>query len=181
MRVPKRIITLVLAGILVLSPLPVAAHEGSDGGSHHQTRDEKRQEVRQKLDDKKREICAKYEATINKRTGHIVEMRQQQINHIGQIVERTKKFYADSGRQLATYDALEGAVDTKRQVADAAIAATQAKVGFKCDGDAPKVALQEFKTARDSLVGAIREYRQAAKDLIVGVKSTKSTVNQENQ
>lgn len=192
MQLPKRIITLVLAGILVLTPLPVAAHEIGDGGSHHQTRDEKRaevrenatekrQEVRQKLDDKKRQICAKREATINKRTQHIVDMRGQQINHIGQIVERTKKFYADSGRQLVNYDALVATVDAKRQAADAALVATRAKTEFKCDGEAPKAHLQEFKTARDSLVAAIRDYRQAAKDLIVGVKSAKPLANQENQ
>lgn len=194
MQLPKRSITLALVGIFAFSPLPVAAHEGDDSGRHHESQtqqmaqtevrqkvDAKRQELKQKLDDKKRQVCATREASINKHTQHIVDMRKQQIAHIGSIVDRTKAFYVKSGKQLATYNTLVATVDAKRQAADAGVSAVQAKAAFSCNSDAPKAALQEFKAARDQLLAAIRDYRKAAKDLIVGVKSAQGTTAKEVQ
>lgn len=169
MHLPKRIITLVLAAVIALMPLPVAAHAGHDNGAHHEKQDG-HQAPSQKLDETKRRICEKQQATIEKRMRHIVDMRTQQAEHITKIVERTRNFYQESGKEYVNYNALVASVDAKRQAVEVAINEARGKTELSCD-DMPKTAIANFKLARNAMLEAVQAYRQSAKELIVGVKT----------
>lgn len=146
-----------------------------------QSAQDKKTLVRQKLDDAKKRICANREKTIIKRLTNVVDVRQKQIEHIDKIVKRTKDFYVKKGKTLANYDDLVAAVDEKRAAAVASLDTTKTGTTFSCDSDGPKQDLQDFKAKRTVLVDAIKEYRTAAKNLIVGVKSVQGTTSRGDQ
>lgn len=146
-----------------------------------QSAQDKKAQVRQKLDDTKKRICANREKTIIKRLTNVVDVRKKHIEHIDKIVQRTKDFYVKKGNTLANYDELVAAVDEKRAAAIASLDTAKTGTTFSCDSDGPKQDLQDFKAKRTVLVDAIKEYRTAAKNLIVGVKSAQSADQEAKQ
>lgn len=186
-------IVVALFAVPFLVAPPVSAYDDQDAGQRALEAERKAAEVRQKaadarqkeadaqqqkedeikkpLDSLRRKICEKRQATIKKSMTRVVDQRQKQIDHIGDIASRVQAFYVKRGHVLTNYDALVSDVVAQKTAAQAALAATQSDAKLECDSDGPKAQLQAFRNKRTAAIEAIKAYRQAVKNLIVGVKS----------
>lgn len=126
--------------------------------------------------------CEDNETEIDDTMTAIDSRGQLKINLFSQIADRTETFYVKKGNVLADYNALVAAVNSKKVAAQAAVdAAITSSVGFKCDGNNPKGVADDFKGKIGAMNDALKEYRTAVKNLIVGVKSVQSTTKPEAQ
>ncbi len=122
-----------------------------------------------KLTEAKLSVCLKHEAVIGNIVARMGDRGTKQLDVFTKIAERTEAFYKKSGKELANYDALVAEVTAKKDAAQAALPTML--VTFKCDGTDPKGVASGFKTSRTNLITALKEYKTAVKNLIVGVKS----------
>ena len=138
-----------------------------------------RQEARQaKLTDAKLQACQKREKKINATMARMAERGTRHIAVFTKISDRTQAFYVKKGRTLSNYDALVAEVETKKTEAEAAVTATKdTSVTFKCDGTDPKGAAASFKENLKAQNAALKAYKTAVKNLIVGVKSVQGTTS----
>ncbi|MBC7868640.1 hypothetical protein H7X69_00465 [Candidatus Saccharibacteria bacterium] len=145
------------------------------------TATDKREAARTKLADVKLKVCQKREKKID---NIMARMSDRGVKHLAvftKIAERTEAFYVKSGKVLSNYDVLVAEVAAKKADAQAAIAATQSTtVTFKCDGTDPKGAVGSFKTNLTAQHEALKAYRTAVKNLIVGVKSVQGTTRSDD-
>lgn len=142
----------------------------------HEEAKNKLEEQKEKLKEDKLKICQEREDHINDSMAAIGERGQNKIDLFSTIADRTKSFYLSEGKLLAGYDALVATVDAKKAAAQAAVdAVISSGVTFDCEGDDPKGVASEFKTKVKAMNEALKEYRTAVKNLIVGVKSVQST------
>ena len=82
---------------------------------------------------------------------------------------------------LSNYEELVATADDKKTVAQAAVDKVKAtSVTFKCDGTDPKGAAQSFKDSLKAEIAALKEYKTAVKNLIVGVKSVQGTTSSDD-
>lgn len=136
---------------------------------------ERKAEVKTKLADNKLKVCQKREKKITNIMSRQSDRGTKQIAVFTKISDRTQAFYVEKGRTVANYDALVADVVAKKALAEAEIAkVTENTVAFKCDGTDPKGAGEVFKQSLKAQHAAIKEYKTAVKNLIVGVKSAKS-------
>ena len=136
----------------------------------------KHEENKEKFTEKRLEACKKKEARINQSMQKIAERKTKQVEVFNKIAERTMNFYEEKGLTLANYDALVTDVTAKEAIVEAEIANLKSStVDFKCDSDDPLKVSDVFKSAREGVVTAMKEYKTAVKNLVVGVKSVAST------
>ena len=101
---------------------------------------------------------------------------EEKIGLFSNITERTEAFYVSKGKVLSNYADLVAAVNTAKAAAQAAVDTVKAgSDDFKCDGDNPKAAAKLFKIDLQAMNDALKDYRTAVKNLIVGVKSVQAT------
>lgn len=133
---------------------------------------EKKADERQaKLDANKLEACKKKEASINSAMKKIAEQRAKQADVFDKIADRTMAFHDEKNLTVANYDALVKTVTDKRAAVDAEIAnIKKSTVDFKCDSADPLKVSDTFKSAREGLMTAMKDYKTSVKDLIVAVK-----------
>lgn len=138
--------------------------------------EENREAAKQKLEENKLRICEEREDKIDDHMDAIAQRGQKKIDLFSTIAERVKSFYLSKGKVLSNYDELVAAVGAKKVLAQTAVdAVIDASVTFDCEGDDPKGVASEFKTKVQAMNDALKEYRTAVKNLIVGVKSVQST------
>ncbi|MBI2592027.1 hypothetical protein HYW36_00955 [Candidatus Saccharibacteria bacterium] len=136
----------------------------------------KLEEQKKKLKDDKLKICQEREDKINDSMARIGERGQNKIDLFSAIADRTKSFYVSKSKVLANYDALVAAVEAKKAAAQTAVdTVISTSVTFDCEADDPKGTASEFKTNVKAMHDALKQYRTAVKNLIVGVKSVQST------
>lgn len=134
------------------------------------------EQKKEKLKDDKLKICQKREGHINDNMSTLAIRGQERLDLFTTIAERTETFYKNKGKTLANYDALVTAVGAKKAAAQTAVdAVISNSVSFKCDGSDPKGVAAEFKSKVKAMNSALKDYRSAVKNLIVGVKSVQST------
>ncbi|MBI2009175.1 hypothetical protein HYS84_02045 [Candidatus Saccharibacteria bacterium] len=132
--------------------------------------------AKDRLEENKLRICQEHEDKINNHMDAIAERGQKKIDLFSTIADRTKTFYLSKGKVLSNYDELVAAVDAKKATAQAVVdAVISSSVTFDCEGDDPKGAASEFKTDVKAMNSALKEFKTAVKNLIVGVKSVQST------
>src|SRR3989344_5330346 len=132
--------------------------------------------AKQRLEENKLKICQEHEDKINNHMDAIAELGQKKIDLFSTIADRTKTFYLSKGKVLSNYDELVAAVDAKKAAAQAAVdTVISSSVTFDCGGDDPKGVAGEFKTKVKAMNSALKEFKTAVKNLIVGVKSVQST------
>lgn len=122
-----------------------------------------------RLNAAKLKVCERRQANIQKIMNNSRERARKQIDLFTTIAERTEVFYAKKGKTLSNYDELVAAVTAAKSTAETDLAALPTT--FDCSGGDPKGAASSFKTAHQQLLSDLKAYRQAVKDLIVGVKS----------
>lgn len=105
---------------------------------------------------------------------------QDRINLFSTIAQKVEAFYVNKGKTLANYGQLVAAVDAKEAAAQSAVDAVKnADTSFDCNGTNPKATISLFKAELKAQMAALKAYRSAVKDLIVGVKSVQSTATNE--
>ena len=134
--------------------------------------EEKRQTAQSKLSDGKLKACQKRESNIKRIMSRAANRGTRQIEVFSKISDRTQAFYKDKGKTLSNYEQLVEAVETKQAAAKAAVESTSSSsTEFSCDSADPKASAQGFKQVLKQQNAALKEYKTAVKNLIVGVKS----------
>lgn len=137
---------------------------------------EHREAIGEKLTAKKLKACENRQASINNRTARISDRGTKHLALFTSIAERAEAFYAKKGKVLANYDALVAEVEAKKAAAQTAVdTIATSKATFTCEGNDPKLAVADFKANLTLRNTALKEYRTAVKNLIVGIKSVNST------
>jgi hypothetical protein len=131
-----------------------------------------------KLADAKLRVCQHREKSINNIMARIADRGQKQLDLFTSIATRTEDFYTSKGKTLSNYDALVSDVNTQRAAAQSEVDTIKSdSVSFKCDGTDPKGAAQAFKDDLKLEMSALKTYRTAVKNLIVGVSSVQGTTS----
>ncbi|HET7640449.1 MAG TPA: hypothetical protein VFK47_17115 [Ktedonobacteraceae bacterium] len=143
---------------------------------------EKREAAQTRLANAKLKACQNREKAITNIMTRIGDRGQKQVDLFTKIADKTQAFYTNKGKKLSNYDTLVSDVTAKKQAAQTAVDATKASViEFKCDGSDPKGAAASFKENMKTQNTALKAYKTAVKNLIVGVKSVQgSTASAEN-
>jgi len=177
---------LAVAAIVVTMPfavnaLPARAQEAQTTAQQRQetaqvTAADKRAAVQTRLADVKLKVCQQREKTIDNIMTRMGDRGVKQLDVFTKIADRTEVFYVKSGKVLSNYNALVDGVNAKKADAQTAVTAAQSTmVAFKCDGTDPKGAASSFKTSLEAQNQALKAYKTAVKNLIVGVKSVQGT------
>ena len=134
------------------------------------------EQKKEKLKEDKLKICQGHEDRINDSMSRAASRGQEKIDLFTEIAERTEAFYVLKGKVLVGYDDLVAALNNQKAAAQAAVDTVKAgSDDFKCDGDNPKAAAKLFKIDVQAMNDALKDYRTAVKNLIVGVKSVQAT------
>jgi TolA-binding protein len=140
-----------------------------------QSRQDRVEDRKQRLGDTKEKVCEARKEQITRKMTRISSRGERHLKVFTTITDRVKAFYENKGKTLANYDALVADVATKKTAAEAAVRATAAYENtFDCSGDDPKGALKSFRTTVATQREAMKKFRTAIKNLIVGVKSVQA-------
>lgn len=132
--------------------------------------------VKERLEGRRLKACQNREKAVTNIMSRIGDRGQRQVDLFTKIAERTQKFYVDKGLSASNYDTLVADVAAKKAAAQAAVDSTKSTVvEFKCDGENPKGVADSFKQSKNDQNDALKAYKTSVKNLIVGVKSSKST------
>lgn len=139
---------------------------------------DRKEAAQTRLTDNKLKMCQNRQKAITNITARIADRGQKQLDLFSTIAQRAEDFYATKGKTLANYDTLVADVATKKTAAEAAVSATASdSTTFKCDGTDPKGMVSGFKDSLKAEIAALKEYKTAVKNLIVGIKSVQSTTS----
>lgn len=129
-----------------------------------------------RLADAKLKACQNREKAINNIMARFADRGSKQLDVFNKIAQRTETFYSDKGKILSNYDALVADVNAKKAAAQTAVDGVKSNsVSFKCDGTDPRGAATSFKDSLKGEIAALKAYKTAIKNLIVGVKSVQGT------
>lgn len=137
-----------------------------------QTAKERREAMKERLEGRKLKACQNREKAVTNIMVRIADRGQKQVDLFTKIADRTQQFYADKGLSANSYDELVADVNAKKAAAQSAVDSVKStSVEFKCDGDNPRGVADSFKQSKNDQNLALKAYKTAVKDLIVGVKS----------
>ena len=171
------ILSALVVGLTSLSLLTVQASAISErGAAARETAATRREEVKQsnntRLDDNKRKVCEKKQANITRTMEKMQTRGESQLEVFTKIADRTMAFYKEKQRTVDNYDDLVAVVDEKKLAAELAVTASnEAIADFNCDVNDPTAIKDLFKAQLKDQIEALKAYKTAVKDLIVGVKS----------
>lgn len=144
-----------------------------------QTQTEKKEQIQAKLTETKMKVCRNRERLINNIMARIADRGQKQMQLFTTISEKTQEFYKNKNLSLDNYETLVNEVQAKQQAVEKAMTSIRAQnANFSCDGSDPKGSANQFKESLKLEIAAMKEYKTAVRNLIVGVKSAaeKATV-----
>lgn len=135
----------------------------------------RREAAKARLDAAQLKRCQAKEKAITNIMTRIADRGQRQLDLFSTIANRVEGFYEEKGKTLNNYDNLVADVDAKKAAAQTAVDEIKATdTSFKCDGDNPHGVIDGFRESLKKEIAALKEYRTAVKNLIVGVKSAQS-------
>lgn len=165
--------------IAIVAPATINAQSARAQEARTQAQ-ERREAAGGRLESAKLKVCQKHEKVINKIMARISDRSSKQLDIFTKISDRTQAFYEKKGNIVSDYDALVAKVDAKQTAAETAVEATKnTSTEFNCDGDNPRGVVAGFKESLKAQNAALKEYKTAIKDLIVGVKSAQSNTTAE--
>ena len=132
----------------------------------------KAEEIKQKLNNVKREICSKHIVQINSVMKNMNERRQKTFDRITEVYESVKTFSMNKKLSNADYESLAANVEAAKAEAADSMTAQQATPVIDCSSGQPKADIAGFKAKRSSSIDAMQTYRQSVKELIKSVKET---------
>jgi len=152
-----------------------AAGQPSDPGSQAA---DKQAAAQTKSAEAKLKACQNREKAITNIMSRIADRGQKQLDLFTSIATKTEAFYTEKGKTLSNYNDLVAAVTAKKTAAQSTVDAIKSdSVSFNCDGTDPKGAATAFKSALQSEITALKDYKTSVKNLIVGVKSVQGTTS----
>jgi hypothetical protein len=123
----------------------------------------------------KLKVCEKRSKNITNIMSRISDRGQKQLDLFTAIATKTEAFYVSKGNTLTNYQALVDAVNAKQTAAKTTVDTIKAdSANFSCSGSDSQGSIATFKTALKSEIQALKDYKTAVKNLIVGVKSVQS-------
>jgi hypothetical protein len=167
----------------------VKTEQGDDSHQSGKTRAQMAQEkareragtAKARLQDAQLKRCEAKQKAITNIMARISDRGQKQLDLFTTIAGRVQTFYTEKGRTLDNYDALVADVEAKREAAQAVVDEIKdADTTFDCSGENPKGVVEGFKTSLKEEIAALKEYKTAVRNLIVGVKSAQSTQTTES-
>lgn len=121
-------------------------------------------------------VCEKRQKAVTNIMTRISDRGQKQLTLFDTIATRVEMFYTDKGRTVSNYDTLVADVNAKKAAAQEAVDTVSSESAtFSCDSSEPKAAVTTFKDSLKLEISALKDYRTAVKNLIVGVKSAQGT------
>jgi hypothetical protein len=197
-KITRTAITALSVVMLSLSAAPAFAEDGSGGTSgndgssasatSHETEihktvqtavDQHQENKQQTLADRQEKFCTNKRRVVGNILTHIANRGQRQIDVFTKIADRTEKFKTDKNLIVDNYDALVTTVNDKKTAALNTINKIKtdatAASSLSCDTGQPKAIIGGFKDDLKAENSALKDYKTAIKNLIVAVKSSKST------
>ncbi len=171
--------------VLAVGQQPSRAQEAQQNAQTRQetaeaNAEERREAAKTRLADTKLKVCENRQKAITNIMARMADRGTKQLGVFTKISERTQAFYASKGRVLSNYDALVADVNIKQAAAEVAVEiVNNASVEFSCDSENPKAIVASFKESIKAMNAALKEYKTAVKNLIVGVKSAQGTESSE--
>lgn len=162
-------LALVLAGAVIFGA-QVALAQNENATNQSTNRAERLEEARQR-------ICERRETAINRIMDRMALRSQRILNVFTKITERVEAFYTRRGLTVGNYDALVAEVMAKKIAAETQVTALQNNEPFVCADDNPRGIGQAFKEDLKTTNDALKEYKTAVKNLIVGVKSAQGQIS----
>ncbi len=143
--------------------------------------DAKKAAAKAKASEAKLKSCQNHQKVVTSTMARISDRGQKQIDLFTKIANRTEQFYTEKGKTLSNYQALVNDVDAKHSAAQAQVdSIANASTNFTCDGTNDKAKVTAFKSSMKAEISAIKDYKTAVKNLIVGVKSVQSTTTSDS-
>lgn len=130
----------------------------------------RREVAREKLDDRKKNICKTNESAVNKAITNVGDRSQNHFDRITKIYDLTVTFYNEKGLSVSNYDELVAKVAATKVAAEAALADLKSTPKLSCDSDGPKADIQAFRNKRLDKVEAFGAYRDAVKAFVKAVR-----------
>lgn len=130
-----------------------------------------------KLAGDKLKACEKREKAMNNIMTRTIDRTTKQTKVFDTIAARTQAFVTSKGLTVANYDTLVGAVAAAKAKTQTDLAAMKAVSTLECDGTDPKGTIATFKANAKLVMADMKAYKTAIKNLIVGVKSSKSAAS----
>lgn len=130
-----------------------------------------------RLETTKVRVCELRQAKIKAIMERSVQRAENQLKLFDTIAARTKAFYEEKGKTLATYNELVAATENAKTKAVGEIETMKQIEPFDCAGNDPKGVADDFKASLQAVNQALHQYRTSVKNLIVGVKSAQSERN----
>jgi hypothetical protein len=124
-----------------------------------------------RLDSTRLRACQNRENAINRLMGSMANRAHRQLDLFSTITTRVQTFYTEKGRTVADYDALVDAVNVKKSEAVNQVTQILHHATLNCADSNPKGPIQLFLTQLHTTNAALKEYRTAVKNLIVGVRA----------
>lgn len=138
-----------------------------------------KQEQSDKLDNAKEKACTNRKKAVTNIEARIAERGQRQIDTFSKIAQRTEDFYASKGYSLSNYSELVTKVESAKTNAQTAVNTVKSDSltvdTATCQSGDGKTKVEAFKKDLRLEQTALKAYKTAVKNLIVGVKSAKST------
>jgi uncharacterized protein YmfQ (DUF2313 family) len=187
----KKHISAGLVVMAIVAAVPFAANAQPARALEAQTEAQQRQETAQataaekqaaaqtRLTDTKLKVCQLREKTVGNIMARMSDRGAKQLDVFSKIADRTEAFYVKAGKVLSNYDVLVAdVVATKADAQTAVDAVKNTSTTFKCDGTNPKGVASSFKASLEAQNKALKAYKTAVKNLIVGVKSVQGTTTE---
>lgn len=102
----------------------------------------------------------------------IADRGEKHLDVFTKISDRTQEFYVAKNLSVANYDELVANVEEKKASAEAQVELVRTtSTEFTCDGVNPTGVASLFKDDMQAQIAALKDYRTAVKDLIVGIRA----------
>ena len=123
-----------------------------------------------RLDANKQRVCEHHKAVIERILAHANNRGEHHLLVFATIASRVEDFYKDKDLDVANYQELVDEVNSKHDDAEAAIQAVDDDINLDCEGANPVGRVNTFIHRVKEMHMALKDYRTAIKDLIVGIR-----------
>lgn len=143
--------------------------------TRNEIREEKREEIQNRLEERNLKICQDREEKMEGRMTRLMEFSANMVGKFDAIAKRVMDYYEDvvvpGGKTVSNYNELIGEVSAKKNAVNQALTNAQVDLEeFACDGDDPKGILNQYREEMQKVKTYLHEYRTAIKNLIVAVR-----------
>lgn len=123
----------------------------------------------------KLKACQNRQKAITKIISDITTRLNKQINLFSVIAVRVEAFYTNKHYSLANYSQLVANVNTTKAKALEDYAMVKSSDNFNCTVAHPKAMIDSFRSYLTTEISSLRQYKEAVRNLIVGVESAKTS------